>query len=172
MVIKDICVSSFAEHCTGRNHQHGYDTKEQCTDCRQTVQPWFRNCPTQVNHNRCSCFHARRDECRLRTEARAIGKQRSTPTLDLQRHNKNTHGLRWVHATTVFRYPQIWTPDAFETICSHRLLQRTWNPSSNSLHRWPHLKGTNTQSEALDTTQNQNSQNAENHVTFPDASHV
>ena len=163
MVIKDICVSSFAEHFTGRSHQRRCETKELRTDCRQTVQPSSWKCPTYVNSNRYASCHARRDECRLR--------DRKT-TLDLQHLNKNTHGFRWVHARTVFRYPEIWTLDAFETICSHRLFQRIWNPSPISLHRWPNLKGTNTQSEALDTTQNQNAQNAENHVTFPETSHV
>ena len=62
-----------------------------------------------MNRDRYPSCHALRDECRLRTEARAIGKQGSPATLDLQHFHKNTHGFRRVRATMVFWYPQIWT---------------------------------------------------------------
>ena len=103
------------EHFTSRNHQPGCETKELRTDCRQTA--W--KCPPQVNRNRYAFCHALRHESRLRTEARAIGKQGPPTTLDLQHFSANTHGFRWVRATMVFWSPHIWTPGAVTTTCSH-----------------------------------------------------
>ena len=135
------------------------ETKELRTECRQTVQPWFRNCPTHVNRNRYASCHALRDECRLRTEAR--GDRKTRLASDTATCNTSTkipriqtalpqkyHGFRRVRATVVFCYPQIWTPSAVATTCSHTHTL----PAPLSLHRWQHSESMNTQSEALDTT--------------------
>ena len=121
------------EHFTSRNHQPGCETKELRTDCRQTA--W--KCPPQVNRNRYALCHALQDEKRLRTKARAIGKQSSPSTVDLQHFSTNTHGFRWVRATMVFWFPQIWTPCAVTTTCSHTPFHLLYLHTDGNIRRAP-----------------------------------
>ena len=118
MVIRDIFVSSFAEHCTGTNHQPRCETKELRTECRQTVEPSSWKCPTQVNRNRYPSCHALRDECRLRRRARSENKAR-------QHTGRATLPQKYTRIQTatchngVLLPSKIWTPSAVATTCSH-----------------------------------------------------
>ena len=126
---------------TSRAEATNVDVRPKNCALSQTVQPSSWKCPTQVNSNRyASCL---RDECRLRTEARAIGKQGSPATLQ----------QKYTRIQTGTCHNGVLLPSNMDTrrSCDNLLTHTHTLPAPLSLRRQL-SESTNTQLETLNTT--------------------